>query len=68
MSRVLDSLVARLPASVQPYAKACVPVVVAAVALLGDLIATGAVDPSGLRTAAVGAATSLLVLAIPNRE
>lgn len=66
MSKFLDALVGRLPAPIQPYVKATVPLALAAVLVVQDLTVT-AVELNSLAVAAGGAVTSLLVLVFPNR-
>jgi hypothetical protein len=67
MVPVLDALVARLPLSLQPYAKALVPAAVAAVAAVSSWLVSGAFDGAELWTALGGAVTSILVYATRNR-
>lgn len=62
----LYALVAKLPPSLQPYAKALVPVAVAASAAASSYLVTGTLDTGEVVTALSGAVTSLLVLAVPN--
>jgi hypothetical protein len=64
MNRFLEALVAKLPAAVQPYAKACVPLVLGAALVVQDLTVT-AVEVDALKVAALSAAYSLAVLAVP---
>jgi hypothetical protein len=67
MSTFLTALVGKLPVSLQPYAKALVPVVVAAVALLVQVVETNTFDTAELLTAVGAAVVTLLTLAVPNR-
>lgn len=67
MQVVIEALVARLPARAQRYAKALVPVAVAASVAAERLIVTGQFDGAALFAAIGGAVTALLVAAVPNR-
>ena len=66
MQKFLDTLVGKLPVKVQPYAKAVVPLAVAAVLVAQDLTVSAA-EVNSLAVAAGGVITSLIVLAVPNR-
>ena len=66
MARFLEALVGRLPAKAQPYAKALVPLGVAAAVVFQDLTVNAA-EVNSLAVAAGGCLTALLVVAIPNR-
>jgi len=67
MNEFLYALVGKLPVSVQPYAKALVPVVVAAVAIVVQLVETDTFDTSELWTAVSAAVLVILTYAVPNR-
>ena len=67
MSTFLTALVGKLPVGLQPYAKALVPVVVAAVALVVQLVETNTFDTAELWTAVGAAVVALLTLGVPNR-
>ncbi len=62
----LENLVAKLPAGVQPYAKALVPVVLAVVAIAVQWADSGTFDTAELYTALGGFVTWLLTYAVPN--
>lgn len=62
----LDAVVARLPVGVQPYAKALVPVVLAAVAVLVQWVETDTFSSEELWTAVGGFVTFVLTYAVPN--
>ncbi|MGH2954688.1 MAG: hypothetical protein ACRD2Z_03315 [Thermoanaerobaculia bacterium] len=65
MTQFLDNVVARLPVSVRPYAKALVPLAVG-VALVAADLTVSAVEVAELKTLAISVVTSLLVLATRN--
>lgn len=65
MTKFLTAVVGKLPASVQPYAKAFVPFTLAAVVAIQDLTVTVA-EVNELKVLAGGLVTSLLVAALPN--
>ena len=65
MNRFLTALVAKLPASLRPYAKALVPLGVGAAAVAQDLV-IDAQEVDDLKTLAAAAVVSLLTLAVPN--
>lgn len=65
---ILYALVAKLPAPLQPYAKALVPVAVASAAAVSSYLVTGTFDTTEIATAVSGAVTSLFVLAVPNAD
>ena len=67
MSSFLYALVGKLPVGVQPYAKMLVPVVVAAVAVVVQLVETNEFNTEELWTAVSGAVLAILVYAVPNR-
>lgn len=67
MNEFLYALVGKLPVSVQPYAKILVPVVVAAVAIVIQLVETNSFDTAELWTAVSAAVLALLTYAVPNR-
>lgn len=66
-STFLDAVVARLPVAVQPFAKAFVPVVLAAAAAVTDLAISGA-ETRQLIELFGGVATGLAVRQVPNRQ
>lgn len=63
----LERVVGVLPVAVQPYAKAVVPVVLAAVIAGQDLVFDLA-EVNELKTLAIGAVTAALVATFPNVE
>lgn len=63
----LDAVVARLPVGLQPYAKALVPVVVAAVAVLVQWVESDTFSTEELWTAVGGFVVFLLTYLTPNR-
>lgn len=65
MATFLENVVGKLPVSVQPYAKAVVPLVLGVVAAGQDL-AFDAVEVDELKVLAWSVVTSVLVLAFPN--
>lgn len=64
---LFNLLVALLPARLQGAAKAVYPAIATIVGVGAQWVATGGLDVAELRTAAIGAATALLVFLIPNR-
>ena len=65
MQRFLDNVVALLPESVQPYAKALVPLAIGAALAIEDLTIS-AVEVGELKALAIAAITSILVYATRN--
>lgn len=65
VQKYLDALVARLPAKVQPFAKALVPTAVAAVAAAADLAVSG-VELRQIALVAGGGVTSILTYLVRN--
>ena len=64
---ILNAIVGALPARLQPYAKAVLPLVMAVVGALGEWAITGSLDVETL-SAAVGAiAAASVTFLIPNR-
>ena len=63
----LNALVGKLPVSLQPYAKALVPVVVAAVAVLVQFVESDTFDTAELWTAVGGFVVFVLTYVVPNR-
>ena len=64
---MLERLVARLPASLQPYAKAVLPAAATLVMVTAHWIVTGELNVAELKLAAEGAALSLIAFLFPNR-
>lgn len=67
MNTFLENVVARLPAPIAKYAKAFVPVGVAAAVVLQDLVVS-AVEVDTLKALALGAVASIITGLIPNVE
>jgi hypothetical protein len=67
LTKIGTRLVAVLPDSVQPYAKAFVPGVATVVAVLGDWAASGALNTDSLRTTIAGLVVTALTFALPNK-
>lgn len=65
MNKFFTALVSKLPVSVQPYAKALVPLAIGAVLVLQDLTVT-VQEVDSLKTIAGSVAVSLIVLVVPN--
>lgn len=65
MNKFLTAVVSKLPLSVQPYAKALVPLVLGAFLVAQDLVVS-VEEVDTLKTLAGAAVVSLLVLAFPN--
>lgn len=65
MTKFLTALVAKLPARVQPCAKALVPTALGAAIAIQDLTVT-AVEVNEMKVLVGAAVTSLLVAALPN--
>jgi hypothetical protein len=64
MTKFLEALVAKLPAPLQPYAKAIVPLAFGAAVIVQDLTITVA-EVNELKVLAFSVAYSLAVLAVP---
>lgn len=63
-----EALVSKLPVGVQPYAKALVPVVLAVVAVVEQLVETGEFTGDALYAAVGGFVVAVLTYAVPNRN
>jgi hypothetical protein len=68
MTQILSLLVDRLPARLQPYAKAVLPFVIAAAAVVVQWAITGEFDRAELVTAITGAGAALVTLLAPNKR
>jgi hypothetical protein len=65
MQKFFDLVVSKLPVGLQPYAKALVPVSVGVVLVAQDLVIS-AQEVAEVKTLAISAVTSLLVLVTRN--
>lgn len=61
-----DAVVSKLPANLQPYAKALVPLLAGVAAAVADLAVSGE-EAHQLYVLAGAAVTALLVLGVPNK-
>jgi hypothetical protein len=65
MQKFLDALVAKLPARVRPYAKGLIPITLAVVVVLQDLVVS-VEEVAELKVLAAGAVASLITIYIRN--
>ncbi len=68
MSTTLTALAGLLPAPLQPYAKAILPAILAAVAVLVQYANTGTFDDAGMATAITGASAALVAFHTSNHH
>lgn len=65
MNKFLEAIVSKLPYSLQPYAKALVPLALGAFIVVQDLVIS-VEEVDELKTLAVAAVVSLLTYSFPN--